>query len=113
MPSIYAARPALQLLSSIGLPNVAAQIAHLTSAFLRGARSLGIVSKTADSSVGPLVVLRSSDPPALVGRLNERGIIVSARRDGVRFSFHVYNNLDDVNTTLSALAANLHLLARL
>jgi selenocysteine lyase/cysteine desulfurase len=113
MPSLYAARPALELLTGIGLPHVAAQIAHLTSVFLQGARSLGIVSKTADASVGPLVVLRSSDPPALVGKLNERGIIVSARRDGVRFSFHVYNNLDDVNTTLSALAANLHLLARL
>jgi selenocysteine lyase/cysteine desulfurase len=112
MPSIYAARPALQLLSGIGLPNVATQIAHLTRSFLQGTRALGIVSKTADASVGPLVVLRSSDPAALVGKLNERGIVVSARRDGVRFSFHVYNNLDDVNTALSALSANLHLLAR-
>ncbi len=111
MPNIYAARPALQLLSDIGMPNVAAQIAQLTRSFLQGVRALGISSKTSDSSVGPLVVLRSTDPSALVNKLMERGIIVSARRDGVRFSFHVYNNLADVNTALSVLEANLHLLA--
>jgi selenocysteine lyase/cysteine desulfurase len=111
MPSMYAARPALQLLYDIGLQDVAAQIAHLTGSFLQGARSLGIVSKTSHASVGPLVVLRSPDPAALVAKLNERGIVVSARRDGVRFSFHVYNTLDDVNTALAALSANLPLLA--
>jgi selenocysteine lyase/cysteine desulfurase len=111
MPNIYAARPALQLLSDIGMPNVAAQIAQLTGSFLQGVRSLGISSKTSDSSVGPLVVLRSTDPSALVDKLIEHGIIVSARRDGVRFSFHVYNNLADVNAALSVLEANLHLLA--
>jgi len=112
MPNIYAARPALQLLSDIGLPNVAAQIAQLTRSFLQGVRALGISCKTSDSSVGPLVVLRSTDPSALVDKLIEHGIIVSARRDGVRFSFHVYNNLADVNAALSVLEANLHLLAR-
>ena len=113
MPSIYAARPALQLLTGIGLQNVAAQIALLTRSFLQGTRSLGVASKTADSSVGPLVVLRSLDPSALVARLNENGIVVSARRDGARFSFHVYNNLADVTKVLSVLAANLPLLVRL
>ncbi len=62
--------------------------------------------------MGPLVVLRSNEPAALVNRLNERGVLVSARRDGVRFSFHVYNNMDDVNTALAVLQANLNLLAR-
>jgi selenocysteine lyase/cysteine desulfurase len=113
MPNIYAARPALELLSDIGMPNVAAQIAQLTRCFLEGARALGIESKTSDASVGPLVVLRSSDPSALVDKLVEHGIIVSARRDGVRFSFHVYNNLADVNAALAVLDANLHLLARI
>jgi selenocysteine lyase/cysteine desulfurase len=39
-------------------------------------------------------------------------VLVSARRDGVRFSFHVYNNMDDVNMALTVLQANLNLLAR-
>jgi selenocysteine lyase/cysteine desulfurase len=112
IPSIYAARPALELLAEIGMQNVAAQIAELTRAFLQGARALGIASKTPDTSVGPLVVLRSTDSSALVNKLAERGVVVSARRDGVRFSFHVYNHLDDVKTALAALEENLHLLAR-
>jgi selenocysteine lyase/cysteine desulfurase len=113
IPSIYAARQALQLLLDIGLQNVAAQIAQLTRSFLQGARALRIVSKTLDTSVGPLVVLRAKDSSALVQKLAERGIDVSARLDGVRFSFHVYNNFADVNTALSVLEENLHLLERL
>jgi selenocysteine lyase/cysteine desulfurase len=112
MPSIYAARPALALLAGIGMENVAAQIAQLTRAFQQGTRALGIASKTNDLSAGPLVVLRSTDPAALVGKLTERGVVVSARLDGVRFSFHVYNNLADVDTVLSVLEANLDLLVR-
>ena len=112
IPNIYAARPALQLLVNIGMQNVAAQIAQLTRSFLQGTRALGIASKTPDTSVGPLVVLRSTDSSALVNKLASRGIDVSARLDGVRFSFHVYNNFADVNAALSVLEENLHLLSR-
>ena len=31
----------------------------------------------------------------MVKKLLERQIVTSSRHDGVRFSFHVYNNLDD------------------
>jgi len=113
IPNIYMARSALQLLIEIGIENVAAQIAQLTRCFLQGIRALGIASKTADDSAGPLVVLRSTDPSALVDQLIQRRILVSARQDGVRFSFHVYNNLADVNHALSALEENLPLLVHL
>ncbi len=112
MPNIYAARPALDLLVNIGMENVAAQIANLTGAFLQGIRGLGIASKTPATSIGPLVVLRSTDSTRLVEKLTARGVIVSARLDGVRFSFHVYNNLDDIHVALSVLEANLDLLVR-
>jgi selenocysteine lyase/cysteine desulfurase len=112
IPNIYAARPALDLLVGIGIENVAAQIARLTRAFLEGTRDLGIVSKTPNTSVGPLVVLRSTDSAALVNNLAARGVLVSARLDGVRFSFHVYNNFADIHTALSVLKENLDLLVR-
>ena len=103
IPNIYAARPAIQLLASLGMENVAAQIERLTQVFLRGARDLKIQCKTPHDSVGPLVVLRSDDAGAVVDKLAARGIAVSMRRDGVRFAFHVYNTLEDVNTALTAL----------
>jgi selenocysteine lyase/cysteine desulfurase len=112
IPNIYQARPALDLLVRTGMENVAAQIERLTRAFLQGARDFGIESKTPANSVGPLVVLRANDAAALIGKLTERGILASARHDGVRFAFHVYNTMDDVHTALGALEENLDLLVR-
>ena len=103
IPNIYLARPALDLLTGIGMENAAAQIERLTAAFLAGIRALRIDCKTPATSVGPLVVLRAKDPIALLAKLAARGIAVSTRRDGVRFAFHVYNTLEDVNATLDAL----------
>jgi selenocysteine lyase/cysteine desulfurase len=112
IPNIYMARPALDLLAGIGMENVAAQIESLTRSFQDGARDLRIQSKTPPSSLGPLVVLRSNDAAALTARLIARGFVVSSRRDGVRFSFHLYNTLDDVRATLRALEESLDLLER-
>jgi len=113
MPSIYTVRESLKLIAEIGLANIASQISHLTQAFVQGVRSLGIASKTADdNTTGPLVVLRSADAATVATNLAAQGVLVSARRDGVRFSFHVYNNLTDVETALSALKSNLHLMVR-
>ena len=112
VPNIFMAQAGLDLLTSVGMDNVAAQIANLTRAFLAEVTRLGIATKTSASSVGPLVVLRSTDAPALVARLTERNLVLSARLDGVRISFHVYNTLDDVAATIAALKDNLSLLVR-
>ncbi len=112
MPNIYMARPALELLTQIGMENVAAQIERLTRAFLDGIRYLKIESKTPASSVGPLVVLRANDPKAMLAQLTARGVVCSIRRDGVRIAFHVYNTLEDVHTALRAFEDNLDLMVR-
>jgi len=112
VPNLFMARPALQLLVNIGMENVAAQIAGLARAFQRGARELGIASKTPPDSCGPLVVLRAKDSAAIVERLAARDIMVSARHDGVRCAFHVYNTLDDIGVALDALKQNLNLMVR-
>ena len=66
----------------------------------------GSVFASASSiTVGPLVVLKSSSPAKVVERLIAQGILLSARQDGVRFSFHAYNTMDDVNIALDALKA--------
>jgi selenocysteine lyase/cysteine desulfurase len=112
IPNIYLARPAIELLVGIGMENVAAQIERLTGAFLKGVRDLRIESKTPSSSVGPLVVLRAKDAAAVLAKLIARGIAVSTRLDGVRFSFHVYNTLEDVSIALTALEDTLDLMVR-
>lgn len=112
MPNIYMARSGLDLVTQIGMENVAAQIERLTRAFLEGVRDLKIESKTPAASVGPLVVLRSSDPAAIIQKLMARGIVASIRRDGVRIAFHVYNTLEDVHNALRAFEDNLDLMVR-
>jgi len=112
VPNVYMARAALDLLVSFGMQNVAAQVERLTRAFLAGAAELGVDSKTPASSVGPLVVMRSTDAGQLVARLAEENVVVSARKDGVRFAFHVYNTLEDVHAALAVLQKHHHLLVR-
>jgi len=112
VPNIYMARAALALLTKVGFDNVAAQVELLTRAFLDGVRALRIACKTPADSVGPLVVLQSTDAPSLVSRLAEHGIAVSARGNGVRFAFHVYNTIEDVHAVLEALESEIGLLVR-
>jgi selenocysteine lyase/cysteine desulfurase len=112
IPNLYLARPALDLLMNIGMENVATQIERLTTAFQKGVRDLRVASKTPLSSVGPLVVLKAKDPAAALAKLTERSIVASTRLDGVRFAFHVYNTMDDVNAALTALEDNLDLMER-
>jgi selenocysteine lyase/cysteine desulfurase len=112
IPNIYLARAALKLLTSVGMENVAAQIARLTRAFMDGARELGIACKTPDDTVGPLVVLRALDSAAAIAKLTERGIVASARLDGVRFAFHFYNTMEDVDAALAVLKENVDLMVR-
>lgn len=111
-PNIYMVRPALQLLVDFGMDRIAAQIERLSGAFLEGVRELGIQTKTESCTVGPLVVLRAIDPAQAITKLTERGIVVSARHDGIRFSFHAYNTMDDLSAALRTLKDNLVLMAR-
>jgi selenocysteine lyase/cysteine desulfurase len=110
IPNLYAAKQGIHLLQSIGMAEVAAHIAHLAAALVRGARGMGIELKTPSDSVGPLVVLRCKDSEALVAKLAERRIVVSNRHDGLRIAFHVYNTVEDVEAVLVALEENSDLL---
>jgi selenocysteine lyase/cysteine desulfurase len=110
VPNVYAAVPGFQLLSKIGMENVAAHIRELAQALLARALSLGIRAKTPADSAGPLVVLQSTDSALLLRRLAERNIVASNRHDGLRVAFHVYNTMDDVEAVVDVLKANIDLL---
>ena len=112
IPNIYQTRPALDLLMRTGMENVASQIERLAQALLSGVRTLKIETKTPSTSVGPLVVLRAKDAPAMLAKLTARGVVASTRHDGVRLAFHVYNTMEDVETVLAALEDNLDLMVR-
>jgi selenocysteine lyase/cysteine desulfurase len=114
VPNVYAAMAGLELLQRVGLAAIGTEVERLVDRFIRGARDRGFHVATPESpgSRGPLVVIRSPDANALVGRLDARGITASARGTGLRVSFHAYNNDEDVDAVLAALEDNAALVAR-
>jgi selenocysteine lyase/cysteine desulfurase len=66
-------------------------------------------TSAATADHGPLVVIQSTDGPALVAG---HGVIASCRGNGLRVSFHAYNNDDDVTTVVRALEQEAGLLER-
>ncbi len=114
VPSAYAALAALRLLDEIGYHAVAEQIARLVARLHAAASAAGFVVRTpADPARrGPLVVVESLDAQALVARLALRDLVVSARGNGLRISFHAYNNESDVDAVVAALEANADLFER-
>jgi len=114
VPSAYAALAALRLLERVGIDAVGHRVAHLVERYRSAAEGSGFVVRTPPQADrrGPLVVVQSSDAPALVARLAGRGIIGSCRGNGLRVSFHAYNNDADVDAVIGALRAEAALLAR-
>jgi len=114
VPNACAALAALDLLDRIGYDAVGRQIATVGLRYAQAARDAGFVVRTpfdADRR-GPLVVVQSVDGPALVQRLAARGIVASARGNGLRVAFHAYNTDADVDAVIHALEAEAALLVR-
>jgi selenocysteine lyase/cysteine desulfurase len=109
MPSIYGSAAGLEFLREVGLANVAAHITKLRNALAEGLQALQIPLKTPAGSTGPIIVVRSPNAQAVADKLAESNIILSAKFDGLRISFHVYNTLDDVRAVLKALEENMDL----
>ncbi|MGH9704023.1 MAG: aminotransferase class V-fold PLP-dependent enzyme [Candidatus Acidiferrales bacterium] len=112
IPNIYAAMAGMGILEGIGLTQVAPQIQKLAQMLIEGALELGIHVKTPTDSAGPLVVLQSKNVEAVLARLAEENIIGSGRHDGLRISFHVYNNCDDVRAVLKVLEQHSDLMVK-
>jgi len=114
VPNAYTALAALDLLDRIGSDVVGRQVEHLVERYASAARDAGFVVRTpADRDRrGPLVVVQSVDATALVSKLAARGVIASCRGNGLRVSFHAYNNDADVDAVIGALTAESSLLER-
>jgi selenocysteine lyase/cysteine desulfurase len=114
VPSAYPTLSALMLLEQIGSATVERQVAMLVERYRSAAAVRGFVVRTPaePSRRGPLVVVQSVDAPALVARLASRGIIASCRGNGLRISFHAYNDESDVDAVVAALEEEANLLER-
>ena len=114
VPSACAARAGLKLLGQVGCDTIGRHVDDLVARYRAEVEADGFSVRTpADPARrGPLVVVQSTDGPALVTRLAAHGIIASCRGNGLRVSFHAYNNEDDVTAVVRALEQEAGLLVR-
>jgi selenocysteine lyase/cysteine desulfurase len=113
VPSTYAAIAGIELMQEIGIAETEAHVRELNALLRDGLDELGATAVTPREPElsGALLCVRSTDVNALVGVLEEQGIVTSCRDDNLRISAHCYNTAEDVEAVLEALTANRSLLA--
>jgi selenocysteine lyase/cysteine desulfurase len=113
VPSTYAAIAGIELMQEIGIAETEAHVRELNALLRDGLDELGatVVTPREPELSGALLCVRSTDVNALVGALEEQGIVTSSRDDNLRISAHGYNTAEDVQAVLDALAARRELLA--
>lgn len=108
VPNLYAGLAGLDLLSSVDPSDVERHLAQLSSELIARAKDRGwsILTPEEPERRGPLVVIEAHDADRLVSVLGDEGIVVSARGNGLRASFHYYNTPEDVGHLVRALDAH-------
>ena len=110
VPSCYAADAGLAMILEYGPREIAARIARLTGYALERFAAEGFKLATPQER-GPMLAIRAKDAPALVEKLIQRDVVTSHRDGNVRAGFHFYNDRQDVDRLVGALAENRALLA--
>jgi selenocysteine lyase/cysteine desulfurase len=113
VPNIYAGIAGIELMEEIGIAETREHVSALNDRLIAGVDDLGgsIATARAPESRGALICIRSTDAPALVGRLAGEGIVTSERDGNLRVSAHAYNTVEDIDHVLAALASHRDLLA--
>ena len=97
----------IDYLRTVGIPGIFAHTLALGDRLVAGLQELGweLVTPQHPDSRSAIVSARlpGHSPEEVVRHLGHAGVVVSARRDLVRFSPHVYNTADDIERALDAL----------
>jgi len=112
VPNCYAAEAGLRILSDIGLAAIEDRIGELTASIIAEAKHAGYSLAVPEDPQrhGALITLRTHDEYALVGMLENQGIVTSSRFGNLRISPHFYNNQEDIDALFRALRGHKHLL---
>ena len=102
----YAAEAGLKIINQIGVDAIGRRVRALTRHCMERLEEIGwaAVTPSDDARRGPMLAIASSNAGALAARLMERDIVASHRDDNLRLGFHFYNNNDDVEAVIAAMA---------
>jgi selenocysteine lyase/cysteine desulfurase len=103
------AAAALKLLLDVGITYIEKRILSLTTYLMEGIKELGFELQTPEETEcrSGIVHFRIENSEKIVGKLQEKGNIVSARAHGIRISPHFYNTKEEVDHFLSELSKQL------
>lgn len=101
------AAEAIDYLLGLGIEAIAAHNRAIAEELRIGLMELGAEILSPDNAFERSAIIAARFPErdsrALSTALEEQGVVVSLRRDFIRFSPHLYNDSEDVQKTLSAL----------
>ena len=112
VPNIYASLAGIELIESIGLQQISAEIGALTAAIKQGAAERGfkLATPVDPDAHGAMIAIKTLHEAALVNALAAAGIVTSSRDGNVRVSPHFYNTREDIETLLQTLERHRSLL---
>lgn len=89
----------LKIFNYVGLQKIEKKIQILKIAFINFISEYGFTLYTIKSSRSGIVSIKHNllNSEEIYNFLNKKKVIISLRNDLLRFSFHYFNNLDDVN----------------
>ncbi|MFG1798152.1 aminotransferase class V-fold PLP-dependent enzyme [Nocardia sp. NPDC049149] len=96
---VIAASAGISLIEELTVEKINAHNLDLADRFRAGLSALDLAFVPSRS---PIVTLSGAGDAA--GRLEQAGVMTSARNGGLRISFHLYNDIDDVDRALEVLA---------
>jgi selenocysteine lyase/cysteine desulfurase len=99
------AREAMKILLSYGTENVKRRIMKLTDHLIVSIKDLGLEIQTPEEKQcrSGIVNFKVDEPQQVTEKLSRKGIIVSARANGVRVSPHFYNTEEEVDSLVEEI----------
>lgn len=100
--SLVGAIEAMKMLLQFGMENVKKRIMRLTDRIIDAVNDLGLRLQTPmeQHCRSGIINFKIGRPQKLVDRLEKKGIIVSARANGLRVSPHYYNSEEEIDTLM-------------
>ncbi len=96
---------ALKMILKYGIEKIENRILELTSYLIGRLKEEGFTLQTPESppNRSGIVNFKVSEPKERVEKLRRRGVVVSARMNGIRVSPHFYNTKDDIERFLTCM----------
>ncbi|MGB8781216.1 MAG: aminotransferase class V-fold PLP-dependent enzyme [Candidatus Bathyarchaeia archaeon] len=103
--SFVGAAEAMKMLLNCGTENVKRIIIKLTDRLIDSVKDLGLELQTPEQKQcrSGIVNFKIGKPQKVTDRLNKKGIVVSARANGIRVSPHFYNTEEEIDKLIEEI----------